>query len=214
VTGNTADAAVAWRGNVGLKGMLVSVDELHPHPRNPRRGVVSEIAKSLQRFGQQRPLLALPDGTLVAGHHVWQAAAAEGWSHIAVVRSDLTEQEVEAYLLADNRLADLGLYEDAALAELLQPLAEADALEGIGYTPDDLAQLLAFLEPPDLEKADARRSWAHEPYAMGEAELFRIMLTYDQPTYEAMIGRLDAYASEHDLDSYSEVVRRIILAED
>jgi len=214
VTGKTAAPGRLWTGNSGLEPMLVAVDELRPHPRNPRRGVVSEIASSLRRFGQQRPLLALPDGTLVAGHHVWQAAKAEGWSHVAVVRSELTEREVEAYLLADNRLADLGLYDDSMLAELLQPLAAEEALEGIGYTPDDLAQLLALLEPADLTQAGAAAPPNGQPYATGEAELFRIILTYDQPTYERLIDRLDAYAAANGLDSYSEAVERIVSAED
>lgn len=206
----TAEATFTWHGNEALAPMLVALDELRPHPKNPRRGDADEIQRSLRRFGQQRPLLALPDGMLVAGHHVWQAARAEGWSHVAVVRSDLTEREVDAYLLADNRLADLGLYDDAALAELLAP--HADALEGIGYSSADLETLLAYLEPAELTPAPRGATPDEMPYALGEAELFRIMLTYDQPTYEAVIAALDAAAARLGLDSYSDVVRELALA--
>ena len=137
-------AKKAWRGNEQLRPLLVPIGQLRPHPRNPRRSDDGEIAKSLRRFGQQRPVLALPDGTLVAGHGTWRAAGAEGWQEIAAVRSDLTDQEVEAYLLADNRLSDLGLYDDEALAELLGSLPD---LDGTGNGAEDLEQLLAFLEP-------------------------------------------------------------------
>lgn len=200
---------ITWSGNEALRRTLIPVGELHPHPRNPRRGVVDEIARSLRRFGQQRPVLALPDGTIVAGHHVWQAAAAEGWSHVAVVHSDLPPAEVDAYLLADNRLADLGIYDDAELAGLLAPLAEAGGLEGTGYIEADLDALLAYLEPPQLDKQEQKRPEAY-PYAVGSAVLFRIMLTYDRETYEALIGRLDALADRYGLDSYSEVIDHVV----
>jgi hypothetical protein len=209
--GVTGNRERRWHGNAALEPMLVAVKELRPHPRNPRRGVVDEIQRSLVRFGQQRPLLALPDGTLVAGHHVWQAARAEKWTHIAVVRSDLTEREVEAYLLADNRLADLGLYDDRALAELLEPLARDDLLDGVGYSGDDLASLLAYLEPVDLQAAARGGQPAEMPYATGEAELFRIVLTYDQTTYERIVAALDRVAEAEGVDSYSEAVEVLAL---
>jgi site-specific DNA-methyltransferase (adenine-specific) len=137
-----------WHGAEDLRPLLIEVGDLHPHPRNPRRGAVDELRRSLERFGQQKPVLALPDGTLVAGHHVWRAADANGWTHVAVIRSDLTDHEVEAYLLADNRLSDLGLYDDASLAALLAEVGEAAAgLAGTGYDDGELAALLASLEP-------------------------------------------------------------------
>ena len=192
--------------------MLVPVSTLRAHPRNPRRGDVEEIRKSLRRFGQQRPLLALPDGTLVAGHHVWQAAEAEGWPDVAVLHSDLSDAEVDAYLVADNRLSDLGLYDDTALAQLLGSL-DGD-LDGLGYTNDDLEQLLALLDPPELERAGRGRTPMEMPLALGEAELYRIMLTYDHDTYEELVSRLEEIRVERGLDSYSDVVCEVILAAD
>ena len=189
-----------WRGSAGLRPMLVPVGELRPHPRNPRRGAVEEIRKSLRRFGQQRPLLALPDGTLVAGHHVWRAAQAEGWSHVAVLRSDLTEEAVEAYLLADNRLGDLGVYDEQALAELLGEMARDERLDGTGYTYEDVDALLLFLEPPTLPPA------ADEPYA------FRLILSYERATYEALIARLDELAAAGGHDSYSATIEELVRA--
>jgi ParB-like nuclease domain len=189
-----------WAGSEALRPMLVPTGELRAHPRNPRRGAVEEIRKSLRRFGQQRPLLALPDGTLVAGHHVWRAAQAEGWSHVAVLRSDLTDEQVEAYLLADNRLADLGVYDEQALAELLGPLRDGDALEGTGYSFEDVDALLLYLEPPALTPRP------EEPYA------FRLVLTYDRETYEQMTARLDELASAGGHESYSATIEELVLA--
>jgi len=199
-------ADVAWHGNDALSGALVPLAQLHPHPRNPRQGVVPEIAKSLQRFGQQRPVLALPDGTLVAGHHVWRAAQSIEWTHLAVVHSDLSGREVDAYLLADNRLSDLGVYDDALLAELLAPMAADNVLDGIGYSAEDVQALIAYLDPGELVPAEADTNPANRPYALGEADLYRIMLSYDKPTYEAIVRQLDAIMDAHSLDTYSDAV--------
>jgi len=209
-TTTTDTDTAAWTGNEQLRELLVAVDELRPHPRNPRRGVVEDIRASLVRFGQQRPLLALPDGTIVAGHHVWRAAVAEEWSHIAVVRSDLAEREVEAYLLADNRLADLGIYDDTALASLLAEFTHDDELLGIGYTRADVDSLLAYLEPATLETAGREKVPTGLPYATGEAEVFRFILSYDQATYESMVAALDALAVKFDVDSYSAVIQQLV----
>jgi hypothetical protein len=209
--GNTPEAAEqVWHGNMALAGLLAPHGALRPHPRNPRRGVVEAIAASLRRFGQQRPVLAREDGTIVAGHHVWRAAGAEGWTHIAVVRTELDEAEVDAYLLADNRLADLGLYDDRTLAEVLQPLAEAGELDGTGYTADDVVSLLAFtLEPAELEQARRALAPSESPYATGAADAFRLILTYDQAGYERVVARLDELAREG--ESHSDTIARLAL---
>jgi hypothetical protein len=210
VVGGGETSAPAWKGNAALGALLVPIAELRPHPRNPRRGVVPAIAASLRRFGQQRPVLAQEDGTLVAGHHVWKAALVEGWSQIAAVRTELAEHEVDAYLLADNRLADLGLYDDRTLAEVLQPLAAADGLDGTGYTPDDVIGLLAFtLEPAELEQAQRALAPAQAPYATGTAAAFRIVLSYDEQAYDRVAARLGELAREG--ETPSETVARLVL---
>jgi ParB-like chromosome segregation protein Spo0J len=151
------DDGIIWEGADELRPFLVPIDNLEPFPGNPRRGDVESVRSSLRRFGQVRPLLA--DGArVVAGHHVRIAAAEEGWTHVAVIAHGFAdEEEARAYLLADNRTHDLGIgYDDELLADHLRILAELDALEGTGYTTDDLDDLLAGLRrqldpptPPD-----------------------------------------------------------------
>lgn len=170
---------MTWEGNAGLREHLARVDTLHPHPRNPRRGDVAAIRDSLARFGQQRPILALPDGTIVAGNHTYRAAIDAGWTHIAVTRSDLEAREVDAYLAADNRLSDLGTYDDSLLGALLDELRSADGLRGTGYADGDVEQLLAALRlrermgDPDVAPPvpSAPRSKTGEVYQLGRHRL-------------------------------------------
>jgi ParB-like chromosome segregation protein Spo0J len=80
----------------GLEHFAVSVDELHHPPDNPRKGNVDAITKSLERFGQVRPVIALPDGTVVAGNHVLRAVEQLGWEQIAAVKVELSDEDAQA----------------------------------------------------------------------------------------------------------------------
>lgn len=186
---------IVWNGNAAFRRRLIPIGDLRPHPRNPRRGVVPEIQKSLQRFGQQRTILALPDRTIVAGHHVWKAAQEEGWTHVAVDHSDLTDDEVEAYLLADNRLSDIGFYDDATLVDLLRPLSDQNALDGTGYSARDvgslITELLRVTHRDDADSAPPRptdaTSRSGDVYQLGQHTLVCGDAT-DPDAYAAALG--------------------------
>lgn len=137
-------AEAVWEGAEALRGWLVPVDQLIRHPRNPRRGQVTLIAESLQRFGQVRPILT--DGIqIIAGNHTYLAACSLGWTHVAAIRNDFaTDDEARAYLLADNRLPELGSYENDQLLAMLEELEASAGYGGTGYTADDLDDLRAM----------------------------------------------------------------------
>lgn len=130
-----------------LAGLELPVKAVKPHPENPRRGDVAGIASSLARFGQVRPILAQAStGFIVAGNHTYQAALQLGWKKIAVALVPMSDEDARAYMLADNRWSDVAQNDDAALLAILKDLGEAGQLEGTGYTPDDLDDLLALLD--------------------------------------------------------------------
>lgn len=183
-----------WRGNDQLAPMLRPVGVLRPHERNPRRGDIEAIAASLQRFGQQRPILHDEGNSIVAGNHTYQAALTIGWTHIAAVRSDLASaDEIERYLIADNRTSDLATYDNAELRGLLEAQR---TLDGTGYGDDDLEML--------------RAATREHPVAAGASGAMRIILRYDEQTYRAITARMDELMVEYGVDSYSDVVGRQI----
>ena len=97
------------------------------------------VAESLTVNGQYRPIVVTTDGTILAGNHTYAAALSLGWDRIAAVTVDVAPESPEALriMLADNRTADLGGYDDALLLDLLRDL---DTLEGSGYVEDDVAE--------------------------------------------------------------------------
>lgn len=139
---------VIWTGAEALRSALVSVDEIRPHDRNPRVGDIPQIKQSLQRWGQVRAILVDADGRIIAGNHKYLAAVALGWTHVAVIRHNFeSASEADDFLLADNRLADLGGYERDELLGFLRELEATEGWKGTGYTEADLTRLAALGEP-------------------------------------------------------------------
>jgi DNA modification methylase len=138
-----------------LTGLEVSIASIRPYGRNPRRGDVAAIRRSLEVNGQYRPIVVnRRTSEVLAGNHTLAAAVELGWSMIAATFVDVDDEEAARIVLADNRTADLAGYDDAELAELLISL-EQDYV-GTGWAANDFAALLASLERGrDLRDTDA-----------------------------------------------------------
>ena len=137
----------------GLVYERMGVDSLSTFDGNPRRGAVDQIAKSLEKHGQYRPIV-VNSGTLtgrrnevLAGNHTLLAARSLGWALIDVAIVDVDDATAKSIVASDNRLADLGDYDDAALFELLDSLND---LSATGYGNGDLEKLRQDLFPPEV----------------------------------------------------------------
>jgi DNA modification methylase len=140
-----------------LATLATSVDDLELLDGNPRRGDIDAVARSLDRFGQRKPIVVRrSDRQVVAGNHTLQAARQLGWSEIAVVWVDDDEVTAKAFALADNRTAELGDYDDQLLADLLKAVGDVDPalLADSGWGEDAVAELLERLEPEQVPTAD------------------------------------------------------------
>src|SRR3982751_2328584 len=135
-----------------LAHLATPLDQLELLPGNPRVGDVDAIARSLAAFDQRKPVVAKRAGPVIAGNHTVQAARALGWDEVAVVWVDDDDTTAHAYALADNRTAELGGYDDAALATLIAEVRAVDAelLAATGWTDGDLKDLLDQLAPTAL----------------------------------------------------------------
>jgi ParB-like chromosome segregation protein Spo0J len=127
-----------------LETTYVPLAELTPWPGNYREHDIGAICESLQRFGQQKPIVVQASSMrVVAGNGTYLGAQALGWSEIATYLTDLSDTEAEAFLLADNRTQERGSSRDAELADLLSRVAHRGELPGTGYDGDDVDDLLA-----------------------------------------------------------------------
>ncbi len=93
------------------------------HPKRQRR----LIERSIREFGFVVPIIADRAGSVIAGHLRLIAAHALGYKRVPVIRIDhLTDEQVRALRLADNRLAELGEWDDEILAHEFQGLIDLD----------------------------------------------------------------------------------------
>ena len=155
----------------------IPVGELKPHPENPNHGDVNQIAESLETHGQYRSVVANKDGTILAGHHVWQAAKNIGLKTLRVDELDADEQSARKILLADNRLAELGPGMDMdVLLEVLQSL-DGD-LTGTGFDEKYMEMLEEMVAgAPDLD--DLEREAGGAPTE--EDFMWRLLLVIEKP---------------------------------
>jgi len=156
------------RASTGIVTELRRIADLRPHPRNYRRHPEHQLdilRESLRVHGQQKPVVITPDGTILAGHGLVEAAQAEGWTEIACHVYD--GPYPEAFLAIDNRASDLAEDDETALAELLRDLEAQEQLHATGWGEDDLAELLLRL---DAEEKRGKEETLDAEQAMAEAE--------------------------------------------
>ena len=141
---------------------LWPVDRLRPYERNARTHSaeqVAQIAASIVEFGFTNPILVDSSDGIIAGHGRLSAAQELGLKTVPVVVLDhLSERQRKAYILADNQLALNAGWDTDLLRDELQDLAAQDFdLTLIGFSDDELADLLPEIEelPPEDADADA-----------------------------------------------------------
>lgn len=135
-----------------LRVLAVPVDNLTPDPENARRGDVAAIRRSLNVFGQRKPIVAKrtggdaqgrPTGVIIAGNHTYLAAVDLGWTEVAAVFTDDDAMTARAYALADNRTGELASWDDETLTAHLRELNVSDFdMSALGWADADLAALI------------------------------------------------------------------------
>ena len=127
-----------------LLPLAVPVGDLVPYGKNPRRGDVALIRRSLERDGQYRPIVARKgSGEILAGNHTYAAAVELGWSHIAVGWVECDDAKARRIVLNDNATADAASYDDRELLELLEEANADGGLDGTGFVVDELDAMRA-----------------------------------------------------------------------
>lgn len=184
------------------------LDELTPYHKNPRRGDIDELARSLERNGQYKPIvvnLGRKTGRpleIIAGNHTYAAAKRLGWDDLTVVTVDVDDVEAARIVAVDNRIGERGTNDDNSLTELLEYIQanSTDGLEGTGYDLDDLSQLYDSLEPEPGEDAPLLENGIVVQYAIifdDEAQQGRwygfLRWLKDNYEGETVAARLDAY---------------------
>ncbi len=135
-------------------------------PRNPRSHKppqIAAIARSIQTFGFNVPVVADEEGQILAGHGRVAAALKLGLDTVPVVRiAHLSPAQRQAFAIADNRLTDTSHWDEQLLGQVLRDLSLADLdfeLDAIGFSVCEIdlkiEAIMAVGEGPDQDDKPA-----------------------------------------------------------
>lgn len=130
---------------------LRPIRELKPRPGNPRshsRAQIRQIARSIEEFGFNCPILIDKDDQIVAGHGRFEAARELGLARVPTIRLEhLTEAQARAFMLADNRLAERSTWDRELLGKELEFLTSLDLEFDVTTTGFSTGEIDVLLNP-------------------------------------------------------------------
>lgn len=141
-----------------LKIIERPIDSVRPRTKNPRTHTpaqIRQIAESLRTFGFVNPILLGGDGAVVAGHGRLEAARLLGLAYVPTIElRHLSADEIRAYAIADNRLAELSGWDKEILAIELQELSALDLEFDVSITGFATAEIDVLIEGITAENPD------------------------------------------------------------
>lgn len=105
------------------------VNDVIPYDNNPRNNdsAVDAVANSIEEFSFRQPIVVDKDGVVVVGHTRLKAAKKLGMKVVPVlVADDLTDEQIRAYRLADNKTAERATWDFELLSDELDAITTID----------------------------------------------------------------------------------------
>jgi ParB-like chromosome segregation protein Spo0J len=132
-----------------------SIGSLKPYSANPRthtKKQVRQIAESIKTFGWTNPVLIDAGDTIVAGHGRVEAARFLDLPTVPVLRiDDLSEAQIKAYVIADNKLAELAGWDKEILAKDLELLTQLNIDFDIEVTGFGMGEIDVLINNPSQQ---------------------------------------------------------------
>ena len=116
--------------------------DITPYENNPRKNdrAVPYVMESIQRFGFKVPIVIDRNNIVVNGHTRLKAALKLGLAEVpCIVADDLSEDQIKAFRLADNKVSEFAVWDTDKLLEELEGLSALDFdIQAIGFEPLDV----------------------------------------------------------------------------
>lgn len=176
------------------------IDEIKPYEKNPRKNdhAVKYVAKSIEEFGFKVPIVIDKDGVIVAGHTRWKAAKTIGIEEVpCVVADDLTDKQIKAFRLADNKVSEKADWDFELMNEELAELIDFD-MGDFGFydsfNEDEFDHLFESQaktpeESKKEEETEEESGWAVVIRAESEDEALEILEEVKNLGYECEVSK-------------------------
>lgn len=124
----------------GANIVYKNIDDLIPYENNPRKNddAVDKVALSISAFGFKVPIVIDTNNIIVTGHTRVKSAKKLGMTEVpCLIADDLTDEQIKAFRLADNKVAEFSQWDEEKLLKELEELGNID-MSLYGFTfPDD-----------------------------------------------------------------------------
>lgn len=132
----------------------MKLSELKQYEKNPRKndGAVDYVAESIKQFGFKVPIVIDKNNVIIAGHTRYLASQKLGLKKVPCIRADdLTDEQVKAYRLADNKVSEFATWDLDLLNGELDDILEIDMQEFGFENLEEIDLDDFFVESPDKE---------------------------------------------------------------
>lgn len=141
---------------IKLQLEYVDINDITPYEWNARDNAkaVEAVANSIKAFGFIIPIVIDSEGVLAAGHTRVEAAKTLGMMEVPAVRAaHLTQEQIDAFRLIDNKVAEIADWDFALLAGEMQKLDGLFDMTEFGWTTQEIDCLSAMVNDDCLTTA-------------------------------------------------------------
>lgn len=167
------------RGEI-MKVIDIEVDKLIPYEKNPRKNdkAVKFVAKSIEEFGFKVPIVVDKNNVVICGHTRLKAVKKLGWNSVpCLIADDLTDEQIKAFRLADNKVSEQAEWDFDLLDEEINDILNLDMGE-FGFEFEESSNAT-----PKEKKNERLRT--DEAYNLPYVDLERTEGFYQMPIIES-----------------------------
>ena len=168
------------------------LNELKPYENNPRinDGAVKFVKNSIEEFGFKVPIVIDKNGVIVAGHTRYKASQELGLETVpCVVADDLTDEQVKAFRIADNKTAEKASWDLDALKTEMEELEEIDGIDMRDFGFGDF-EISALTEDMEAEGYDNELMDAFSEHSEDMLKKQRVIITYETEEEQLFLEKL------------------------
>lgn len=135
-----------------MKIIEMKLTDLKPYEKNPRKNdnAVKYVAKSIEKFGFKVPIIIDKNNVIVCGHTRYKACKRLKYKTVpCIMADDLTEEQIKAFRLADNKVQEMAEWDNSLLTEELGELVDWDMTD-FGFQFSEVGED----EPKQVEEDD------------------------------------------------------------
>jgi len=168
----------------------LDIRKIFPYENNPRKNdqAVDQVAKSIETFGFNQPIVVDKDNTIVVGHTRWKAANKLGLEYVPVLvlAETLSQDKIKAYRIADNKLNELAEWDDEKLIEELKELQSSiGSVELTGFDDD-------YMTRESLEEQEKYTKKIDTPIYTPSGQKPELVELFEKHRTQELIEEIDA----------------------